>query len=193
MHLYRLEKGKARLTEKMATKLAKALDVSSELLLQQPVPGAPVIGAVQAGVWREAAEDPLHIEGWDDPLASDYERIPCPPDRRYPHAPVFALRVEGDSMDKIFPPGSYALCVRLDDAALSAKDVPAGSIVVVQRRKHDIYEATLKRLQRTDGDIILVPESSNPRHKAIKLNPPQHPQDTETSITALVIGKYERM
>ena len=156
-------------------------------------PGAPVIGEVQAGVWREAAQDPLHQDGWDDPLANDYERIPCPPDRRYPHAPLFALRVAGDSMDVVFPPGSYALCVRLADAGVSPRDLPSGSLVVVHRRRHDIYEATLKRLKRQNGEIWLQPESTNPRHKPIKLTPPQHSQQPQTTITALVVGKYERL
>ncbi len=193
--IVKLEKGHRKLTKEWAERLAPYLGCNAAALLfpEDATLGAPVLGTVQAGVWREASEDPLHIEGWADPLAGGFERIPAPPDRRYPHAPVFALRVEGDSMDKLFPPGSYALCVRLADAGLGPQDVPPGSIVVCQRRKHDIYEATLKRLQRADGQLLLMPESTNPRHKPITLRPPRHAQETETTIAALVVGKYERL
>jgi len=193
--IVKLEKGLRKLTKEWAERLAPHLGCSPATLLfpETSIPGAPVLGTVQAGVWREASEDPLHLEGWDDPLAGGYERIPCPPDRRYPHAPVFALRVEGDSMDRVFPPGSYALCVRLADAGLGVHDIAPGSIVVCQRRRHDIYEATLKRLRRSGDDIVLEPDSPNPRHKPILLRPPRHAQETETTITALVVGKYERL
>lgn len=194
--LIRLEKGQRKLTKEWAERIAPYLNVPPAQLLfpeASTPPGAPVLGTVQAGVWREASEDPLHIEGWEDPIAGGYERIPAPPDRRYPHAAVFALRVEGDSMDRVFPPGSYALCVRLADAGLGPLDIAPGSVVVCQRRRHDIYEATLKRLRRSGGDIVLEPDSTNPRHKPITLRPPRHAQETETTIAALVVGKYERL
>lgn len=66
------------------------------------------------------------------------------------------LRVKGDSMNKVIADGAFVLIHLQNDAA-------DGEIVVAGVKGVDT-EATLKRLSRRDGEIVLLPESSNPAH-----------------------------
>lgn len=116
-----------------------------------------VVGAVQAGAWREALE-------WHE---DERYAIALPESDRFPGVPRFALRVVGDSMDRKFEDGWEVVCVRYGDLAIAPKD---GDYVVIQRHDGANVEATLKRLEiRDDGTVWLRPESSNPEHLPIKL------------------------
>jgi SOS-response transcriptional repressor LexA len=146
---------------------------------QQSVRPLPVvrnlttIGVVQAGVWHEERD------------AGEMESVPVAADPKYGASTQFVLRVEGDSMDRAFPPGSYAHCVRWSDLGRDPKD---GDLVVVERRRAGLFEQSLKRVRMVDGAVTFEPESHSPRHKALNTS---CADGEEIAIIALVIGKYQ--
>lgn len=129
-------------------KLAGALRVSESLLLfgredgaPAPSPSIPVIGMIAAGNWREAIQQPLmHI---DAPGAKKH---------------MFALKVDGDSIDRVAPDGSY---VTIDPTNPSLAE---NGLYAVQNGDG---EATIKRFRRNPDR--LEPDSTNPIHQPIML------------------------
>jgi SOS-response transcriptional repressor LexA len=117
-----------------------------------------VLGAVEAGVFREAFEIPVE----------DQETLPIGVERYGPDA--FALEVRGDSMDKRFPDGSLIICRPFDP---ETEKLPDHKFVVAMRRdgRTDQVEATVKRLVRlaSGGAYVLIPESNNPVHAPLPL------------------------
>jgi repressor LexA len=101
----------------------------------------PVIGMIAAGNWREAIQTP---EGHIAVAGAS------------PH--MFALRVFGDSIDKVAPDGSY---VTIDPTMPALVD---GGLYAVQNGDGD---ATVKRFRKNPDR--LEPESTNPEHKTIEL------------------------
>ncbi|PGS84213.1 DNA-binding protein [Bacillus cereus] len=99
----------------------------------------PVLGKIAAGLPIEAIED------FVDEICLPY---PTKGD-------VFALQVSGDSMDKIIPDGYYAVLRKREYAE-------NGQIVAVLVNGHD---ATLKKIYVFPNSIVLIPCSSNERHK----------------------------
>lgn len=71
-----------------------------------------------------------------------------------PAGTYFALRIVGDSMDKLFRQGDIVLVEKTDV-------ISSGQIAVVGING---YEATVKRVTLGDGNIALIPESNNPAH-----------------------------
>lgn len=66
----------------------------------------------------------------------------------------FALKIKGDSMDRLFSEGSIVIVEK-------ATMVDSGQIAVVAINGD---EATVKRVTFADGNIALIPESNNPAH-----------------------------
>ena len=131
-----------------AEQIAAALNVSNAELVGwasgsrlNAVELVPVIGMIAAGNWREAIQTPE-------------EHIPVAGAK--PH--MFALRVFGDSIDKIAPDGSY---VTIDPTLPALED---GGMYAVQNGDG---EATIKRFRRNPDR--LEPESSNAEHRSIEL------------------------
>lgn len=128
-------------------KLARALGVDAATLALGEPGGRvqptfiPVIGMIAAGNWRDAIQNPIG----EIPILN-----------ANPH--MFALRVAGDSIDKVAADGSY---VAIDPTDPTLSD---GAIYAVQNADG---ETTLKRFRR-DPDR-LEPDSTNPAHKAIVL------------------------
>lgn len=138
-----------------------------------------VRGSVAAGVWREAWEwDPderFHFSaGRSLPFTS--------PDR-------FGLRVDGDSMDLLYPAGTLLDCVSL--IALDEVPVPGRRYIVLRECDDGTFEATVKEYAvGGDGKGWLIPRSSKPEHQAPI---PAHDGDgriVETRILARVMGSY---
>jgi SOS-response transcriptional repressor LexA len=147
----RWAKGERRLTAEAAAALAKHLSASaSDLLLvadddaETSVVSAPVISWVQAGapegIILSEMRDAPHVKA--DNLDSNGDWI--------------ALRVEGDSMDRISPPESV-IFVNLKDQRL----VPNGCYIVADEQG----DATYKRF-RPDPERF-EPVSINPMHQPI--------------------------
>ena len=128
-------------------KLARALQVDFGSLAPDSDPQLsragqiPVIGLISAGNWREAIQSPEGYISAIDPK---------------PH--MFALRVQGDSMDLIAPEGAF---VSIDPTRPSLQE---GGLYAVQNGDG---EATVKRF-RSSPDR-LEPMSTNPVHQPIML------------------------
>ena len=160
----------------------------------------PVIGRVAAGVWQE-------VETVHDASDPD-EWIPAFPHPRFPARVRAALKVEGDSIALIAPPGSYVDTVPLDYALpadgiegllreAEMKNRPC--VVVTERRRGGLVEATLKVLaRRPGGGYRLEFRSSNPRYQrggayenGLDFDAAMLGEDAEIRITRVMIGKYE--
>ncbi len=107
-----------------------------------------VKGTVEAGIWREQTD-------W--PGDEQYEIDVGPPP--FGGAKRFAVRMEGQSMDKTIPPGS-----ELEVLWIKFTDIKAqpGDLVIVERQRHDLTEMTCKRLALEDGVLVLRAESTRP-------------------------------
>lgn len=117
-----------------------------------------IVGAVEAGVFRDAFEIPIE----------DQDTLPVGSDRYGPNS--FALEVRGDSMDKLFPAGSLLICRPFDP---ESEPLPDQKLVVAMRRdaRTDSVEATVKRLVKlvSGENYVLLPESHNPIHAPLPL------------------------
>lgn len=137
-----------------------------------------VKGEVAAGVWKEA---------WEF-VEDEWEYFTGRADIKAPARERFGLRVAGDSMNEVYPPGSIVECVHYhgDDP------IPSGRRVVVQRERVDgTMETTVKELVRTDdGTEWLRPRSTNPAFLPFRGDEPDAPDIVRVEIIALVVGSY---
>lgn len=180
----RWEKGKREPDLGQLNKLAEVLNVEiSELLVPssslQTVPLGPklfVKGEVAAGKWCEAYELP------QDEWQTFTGRADVDVDLKH----RFGLRVEGDSMDMLYPEGTIVECV----SVFSEVDLEPGKrVVVIREDDKGLLEATVKELVETDGELWLVPRSTNPSHAPWKVSEP--PTGTiEVRITAVVVASF---
>lgn len=132
------------------------------------------IGEVAAGIWRDAFEWPR-----DEWLPFPYVVL----DERYPNTERRALRVRGDSMDELYPDGSYVVYVPLADIGRRPQN---GDRVVVLRHRQGQTEATIKEYRRdTSKRHWLVPRSSNPSHAAIEID---GQKGEKIEIMGLIVG-----
>lgn len=150
------ESGKRKPSQQRLTDIANALGCSAGELLDgpqaakpsfpegaEPVATVPILGEVPAGNWREAVRD---YRGWTHIAA------------REARDGMYALRVSGDSMDKI---------------------VGDGAIIVIDPNDRDAFHRRLFVVRHPDGDVTfkryldgpgrLEPCSRNPDHKVIPI------------------------
>jgi transcriptional regulator with XRE-family HTH domain len=117
-------------------------------------PQLHVKGAVAAGIWRDAEEWPQE----------DWETFTGRSDIVTDNKLRFGLRVEGNSMDLVYPPGTILECVKYFGETV----IPNGRRVIVERHRfNDGVEATVKEYFKDDKGIEwLVPRSSNPAYQS---------------------------
>ena len=163
-------------------RLAEELEVPVEVLLRaetgvEPVPIGPELyikGEVAAGVWRNALESPRDewkaFTGRADVSARAEHR--------------FGLRVVGDSMNELYPPGTILECVSTFG---HIEPEPGKRVVVLREREDGEVEATVKELVVQDGETWLIPRSTNPAHRPIRVSEPD-PGIVEVRITAVVVA-----
>lgn len=145
----------------------------------EPAYGLEVVGKVSAGIYRD-----ITIEDQD----YNRPRISFAKDLRWPHAKQYALEVEGDSMDELFPDGSTVVCVDFIGSGMSLKE---GMPVHVERYMMggQLVEATLKEVGRdSNGRLCLFPRSSNPVHKPLVISADG---DGEVKVRGVVIGEWK--
>jgi transcriptional regulator with XRE-family HTH domain len=135
-----------------------------------------VKGRVAAGIWIDAwqvnADDWEVYTGRADVSASVRKR--------------FGLRVVGDSMNLIYPPGTILDCVEYDGEHM----IESGKRVIAVRHRQDgSVEATVKELVRDeDGTEWLVPRSTNPQFNAFRGDRPDSPDITRVEIVGIVVA-----
>ncbi|MES2782990.1 MAG: S24 family peptidase [Pseudomonadota bacterium] len=140
--------------------LAAAMDMDVNEFILTPTPrGGPVyikvVGAVEAGAWREQSQWPDDQQYEVRALQSDFPEL----DR-------FGLVVMGYSMDKLFAPGVVLDCLKLPFSGESPITPTPGQIVIAQHNRGGLCEMTCKRLGReTDGQWYLMPESTKAEHQ----------------------------
>lgn len=139
----------------------------------------PVVGDVEAGVWRETvAREAYEI---DEYLPLDVQG--------YESARLRALRVVGPSMNKHYPPGRFVVVA--DPAEAGVRD---GDHVIVERRKGSLTEITLKEyVEEADGRIALWPRSDHPDfQEPIYLRARDDSDQDGASIIGVVVADYRR-
>lgn len=176
--IQRWESGKRLPDLDSLQRLADVLGVTPGSLLDGDAPAAigPLLfvkGAVAAGVWSAAAQ-------WPE---SDWETFTGRSDVRAKVEHRFGLRIVGDSMDLLYPPGTIVECVSLFGHAEAA---PGKRVVVVRKNDRQEYESTVKELVEQDGKLWGVPRSTNLAHRPINLSDPE-PGILETRIVAVVL------
>lgn len=119
-----------------------------------PGPTLYIKGEVKGGHFAEA---------WEV-QEDDWERYTGRADIAAPARKRFGLRVVGDSMNEVYPPGTILDCVARDPY----DDIPNGKRVIVRRKRiGDGFETTVKEYFRDEHGIEwLVPRSRNPAFQA---------------------------
>lgn len=161
----RYENGMTQPDNDKLLKLATVLDVSVDYLLgnkPQIEHGAtrliPLLGTVPAGTPIEAVED---IEEYID----IYPRL-------VKHGELFALRVQGDSMEPDLHHGDIVIIEKQEF-------VDNGDVAVVRVNSEDV---TLKRVKLTANGLMLIP--SNPAYDPVYFD-----SDQITTLPVTIIGK----
>lgn len=177
--IQRWERGKREPSFEQLFALASALGVEPAALIDPALvasigPRLYVKGEVAAGVWRVAVELP----------EADWQTFTGRADVSARAEHRFGLRVVGDSMDEVYPPGTIVECVSLFG---QAEATPGKRVIVVRTNDNNEVEATVKELVEQDGELWLVPRSTNPVHRPIKLCEPE-PGIIETRIAAVVVA-----
>ncbi|EXL06238.1 hypothetical protein BG46_15815 [Brucella anthropi] len=128
--------------------------------IQQSVGSIPVTGKVAANTWLSV--DDMDF-GYDD-----IEYVPSA--SGYPVELQFALKVEGNCLNKIANHGDRLICLDIAKTGIETED---GDLVIVERSRFEgqMIERTAKRLRRTADGYELWPESTDPAHQEpIKLH-----------------------
>lgn len=123
----------------------------------------PLYGAIAAGTPIEMIE----IEGTH----------PVPTKVIDKHPDAFLLKVEGESMNRILPNGSYALVDPCDDVD---RDNQPYAVCV------NGYDATIKRVKKLNNGFQLIPDSNDPTYSVETYNYNEPGTETITIIGRVV-------
>lgn len=152
-------------------KLAEYFNVSIDYLLCKDVTNTmlyniPLYGSIPAGIpnWCEQC-----LEGYL-PIDPNLMNIANPEE-------CFFLRINGESMNKTIPNGSFALIRKQD----SVENGDIAAILV------DNDEATLKKFNQSDDIVVLNPDSTIETYKPIVIDI----KKTNIKILGKYIGKFE--
>lgn len=104
----------------------------------------PLFGSISAGKPIEM----LDIE----------DTFPIPDSVHERHPRAFMLKVQGESMNRVIPNGSYAL---VDPACSEAQDGKVYAVCI------DNSSATIKRIRKLNNGVELQPDSTDPTFKSV--------------------------
>lgn len=132
-----------------------------------------VHGVVAAGLWREDVGDmdALEIIDWVDTAGLPYENI-------YGH------KVEGTSMNRVFPHGHYLVCVSL--AELGREPFDGEFVIVTRRSEQGLFERTAKLFKIGAHGPELWPYSHDPKFQE-PLHIPDNGEEDSVQIQAIVL------
>ena len=147
---------------------AKLGDDYRGLKLKTAVPNTnmvdvPLYGAIAAGTPIEMTQ------------VENTQPIPAKVHELHPDA--FLLKVEGNSMNRVLPNGSYAL---IDPCKTVERDGAPYAVCV------NGYDATIKRVRRLNNGFQLVPDSTDPTYEAKTYNYNEPETQTITVIGRVV-------
>jgi transcriptional regulator with XRE-family HTH domain len=149
----------------------------SEQEINATVEGLRLIGDIAAGVWREVPES----------QDMEYVRVPVAPVSDYPVEAQYALKIYGNSVDRVAKDGAIIHCVDVGIASLTPRE---GDLVCVERVRAGLHEMTVKRVRKGNGALELWPESTDPTHQEkLAYKPPRG--EGEVTIKAVVIGVFQ--
>jgi SOS-response transcriptional repressor LexA len=177
------ENGSRRISPDAARKYARVFSVSAAWLLYgterdkvpEPV-SVPVVGKVAAGLWQEADSYTYDDDTW----------VPAVRSPEFRNGRQVAYKVEGPSMNKVLPDGVYAIGVLFE----TARQPRHKDIVVLKRTRAGLVETTVKRYIVDGDNILLMPESDDPRYQApIDLRADE--AESQVELHALVVGSYK--
>lgn len=150
-----IRNGTRRIQPDEMPKLAQLLGMEPEPRVLDPVLSVEQIphwGKVAQGVWLEQGQ------------ADEDARRSVPYDRMGGDAgtaDLFAVTPEGNSMNKVFMPGTRLICRKVPFGGGAYK---SGDYVIAERTAHDLFEMTVKRLEiDDDGQHWLHSESTDER------------------------------
>lgn len=152
--VYYYEKGSRDIKASMLMSMASALGCTvSELLGIESVSGNPITSSTRDVplLGSIAAGTPIEMRAVDNSFP-----VPARIMEQHPHA--FLLRVDGESMNRVLPNGSYALVDPCDDVEQNGK--PYAVCV-------NGYDATIKRVRRLSNGFELAPDSTDPTFRSV--------------------------
>lgn len=132
-----------------------------------------VIGKVAANTWISVDEMDFSYD--------DIEYVPSV--SGYPVSMQFAVKVDGNCLNKKADHGDILVCLNIIKAGV---EVEPEDLVIVERSRYDgqMIERTAKRIRQTANGYELWPESNDPAHQTpIKLD------GTQDGETIQIIGK----
>lgn len=136
----------------------------------------PVIGTVRAGAWTEIADEP-----WEP------EVVPVSL-QGFEGAQLFALRVQGSSMDRFYPDGSLVVVCPAAEAG-----VREGDHVIVRRTRGSLAETTIKEVVQEKDGIALWPRSNDKQfQEPIRLQTARDADEGPEIIGVVVAGYVVR-
>lgn len=154
-YISRLEKGNRNLSLKNMQKIANALGVNAGDLL--PVNSTNhrirLEGIVQAGLWKSQDQSQNEPESFDIPLPEVFSKTR-----------PFALRVQGPSMNLVYPEGTILICCNLID--LNEAPINGKRYIIEDIESGDGIETTVKELVIDEnGRPWAWPKSTHPAHQ----------------------------
>lgn len=135
-----------------------------------------VVGVAAAGVWQEVAQGPM--------IPDETEKIPVMKDPKLADFRHFAVKVEGQSMNRVIKDGEYAICI--DPWSVGGFEPRDGDIVVVERSRFQgaEKEVTIKRV--VQHGAALACDSTDPRYQGVIALDPGDDPEASVSIVGLV-------
>ena len=171
-----LERGIANTRTELSDKIYRSLNIDWEtaklddnyqcLKLKVATPDTnmvdvPLYGAIAAGT-------PIEMTP-----VENTQPIPAKVHELHPNA--FLLKVEGNSMNRVLPNGSYAL---IDPCKTVERDGAPYAVCI------NGYDATIKRVRKLNNGFELVPDSTDPTYEAKTYN-----YNEPDALTITVIGR----